>query len=173
MKEEAFPLENQKEIYHFIADNPGTHLRGISRELNKSLSTLRYHLDFLEQKGLIVSQKERNLKVYFVADELGSKDKKFSPLLQQKRFRDIILLVIVTPGLTHGEISEKLSIKPSTLSKYIKILENRQILEHERVERKKRYSVLNEKLIIKLLLLYRKSFWDAFVDRVLDLYFER
>ncbi|MFW9916722.1 MAG: winged helix-turn-helix transcriptional regulator [Candidatus Thorarchaeota archaeon] len=173
MKEEALPLENQKEIYHFIADNPGTHLRRISRELNLSLSTLRYHLDFLEQKGLIVSQKELNLKVYFVVGELGSKDKKISPLLQQKRFRDIILLVLLTPGSTHGEIIEKLSIKPSTLSKYIRILEERQILEHEQVGREKRYSVLHEKLIIKLLLLYRRSFWDAFVDRVLELYFER
>ena len=172
MREESLALESQRDIYHYIQDNPGTHLRKISRELDCSLSTLRYHLDFLEQKGLIVSSKERNLKVYFAAGELGSKDKKISPLLQQKRFRDIILVILLNPGLTHENISEKLSLKPSTLSKYIKILEERQIIEHERVGREKRYHALNEKLIIKLLLLYRRSFWDSSVDHVLEIYFE-
>jgi predicted transcriptional regulator len=173
MKEEVITLENRKTIYTYIRDNPGQHLREISRSLNIQLGTLRYHLLYLEKKGVILGEKEKNLKVYFVAGELSSRDKNLAPLLQQKRFRDIILVVIINPRLTHLEISTKLSINPSTLSKYLNILEARGILHHDKIGTEKRYYVLDEKMVTELLLTYKKSFWDSFVDNVLEIYFER
>jgi predicted transcriptional regulator len=173
MKEEALTLDTRKTIYTYIRDNPGQHLRGISRALNIQLGTLRYHLNYLEIKGVIVGKKEKNLKVYFVTEKISPKDKNLAPLLQQKRFRDIILVVIINPKLTHSEISTKLSINPSTLSKYINILETRGILYHEKIGREKQYYVLDEKMVMELLLTYKKSFWDSFVDNVLEIYFER
>ena len=120
-----------------------------------------------------MSKDDRNLKIYFVVGKLGIKDRNISPLLQQKRFRDIILIIIINPGLTHSEISNNLSIKPSTLSKYFNVLENRSIISHEKIGREKRYYIIDEKRIMELLLTYKKSFWDSFVDNVLEIYFER
>ena len=94
MKEEDITLENRRLIYNYILNNPGSHLRKISRDLKVNLSTLRYHLNYLENKELIVSKNENNLKIYFIVGKLGIKDKNISPLLQQKRFRDIILIII-------------------------------------------------------------------------------
>lgn len=173
MKEEYIALENRRVIYDYILNNPGSHLREISRALNIHLSTLRYHLHYLEKRELIVSKKEKNLRVYFIAGKVSTRDKNIAPLLQQKRFRDIILVIIITPQLTHTEISNKLSIKPSTLSKYINILEDRGIISHEKEGREKRYCVSNEKSIMELFLTYKKSFWDSLVDNVLEIYFER
>lgn len=165
-------LKNQRLIYNYILNNPGSHLRKISRDLGMHLSTLRYHLNYLEKKGLITSKKEKNLKIYFASGKLGRDDRNAAPLLQQKRFRDIILIIVINPGLTHSEISEKLSTKPSTLSKYINVLEERNIIYHRRSGREKHYYVADEKTIMKLLLVYKKSFWDSFVDNVLEIYFE-
>jgi predicted transcriptional regulator len=173
MKEEAIILETRKTIYFYIRDNPGQHLREISRTLNIYLGTLRYHLRYLEEKGVIVGKKEKNLKVYFVTEEISARDKNLAPLLQQKRFRDIILVVVINPRLTHSEIASKLSIKLSTLSKYINVLEVRGIFHHEKIGREKRYYVIDEKMVIDFLLTYKKSFWDSFVDNVLEIYFER
>ena len=59
-------LDNRDKIFAYISNNPGSHLRKTARELKISLSTLRYHLDQLEKNGLIVSQKQYNLKMYFI-----------------------------------------------------------------------------------------------------------
>ena len=172
MKEKAL-LENRQLIHDYILKNPGSHLRMIERGLDINLGTLRHHLKHLEKERMISSRMEENRKLYFVAGKMGASHKTISSLLQQKRFRDIILTTITTPGLTHKEIAGKLSLKPSTLSKYIKVLEERGIVRHERQERERHYFVVDEKEIMKLLLAYKPSFLDSFVDTMLHIYFER
>jgi predicted transcriptional regulator len=173
MKEENIGLEIRRIIYDHIKNNPGSHLRKISRSMDIQMGTLRYHLDYLEKKEFITSRKEGNLKTYFTAGRLSVDDINITPLLQQKRFRDIILMIIITPGITHGEIIEQLSMRPSTLSKYTKILEGRGIIHHEKNGREKHFYLTDERRIIGLLLTYKKSFWDSFVDNVLEIYLER
>ena len=164
MRDQNDLLENARRIYEFIEYNPGMHLREISRGLNIHISTLRYHLNYLEKNELIVSRKEENIRIFFIADKLSSMDKNITSLLQQKQFRDIILLIIISSGLTHSEICDKLSLKPPTLSKYINILETRCIVRHDKFGREKRYYVIEERKVIELLLTYKKTFWDSFVE---------
>jgi DNA-binding MarR family transcriptional regulator len=171
--QEGLDLENRRFIFGYIKGNPGAHLREISRDLNINLSTLRYHLDYLEDKGLIKSQKENNLKLYFASGELEPKERMLAPLLRQKRFRDIILIILASPESTSSQIADRLLMHPSTASKYINILEDRGMLSHKKVGREKRYHVNDEKEVVKLLLTYKESFWDSFVDNVLDIYFAR
>jgi len=172
MKEDTV-IDNRRLLYAYILNNPGSHLRKISRKLNMKLGTLRYHLDYLEKKEIIVSKKENNLKIYFMNRKLDIKDKNICSLLQQKRFRDIILVIILSPGLNHKQISDKLSINPSTLSKYINVLEDRKIIYHKNIGREKWYYVFDEKRIMELLITYKKSFWDSFVNNILEIYFEK
>ena len=166
-------LVNRKLIFDYISENPGVHMRKISRDINIHLSTLRYHLDYLESEGLITCQKEDNLKLYFIAGKLDPNEKKLTPLLQQKRFRDIVMVIMGSHELTSLQIAEKLSMNASTTSKYINILENRGIISHKKVGREKIYHLNDEESIVKLLLVYKKSLWDSFVDNVLELYLER
>ena len=173
MKAEDIVLENRQVIYHYVSDNPGSHLRKISRELDMKMGTLRYHLDYLEKKELISSRKERNLKVYFVPKKIGFKQRNISPILQQKRLRDIVLVILDAPGSSHRKIATKLELPPSSLSGYIKILEDRRVAYHERMGREKRYYLFDERLVAETLMHYSKSFWDPLVDSILELYFER
>lgn len=154
MKEEA-PLENRKQIFNYVSDNPGSHLRKIARDVDIRLSTLRYHLDHLEKKGLIVSQKQNNLKIYFASGKLKPQEKTLTQLLQQKHFRDIILVLIDSPGSTFSQIADRLSMSPSTTSKYINILESKKILSYEKYGRQKKYYINDEKSVIELLKTYK------------------
>ena len=165
-------LKNSQMIYNYILKNPGLHLRKISRGLKIHLSTLRYHLDYLEDAEVVTSKKEKNLRIYFAADRLSVKDKNITSLLQQKRFRDIILQIALEPGLNHSEICAKLSLKPSTLSKYLGVLMDQGVVVSKKNGRTKSYWLQDEKKIMELLLTYKRSFWDAFVDNVLEIYFE-
>jgi CheY-like chemotaxis protein len=162
--QENVVIDNRDKIFAYISNNPGSHLRKIARELKISLSTLRYHLDQLEKNRLIVSQKQYNLKIYFVSSKLKPEERALTQLLQQKRFRDIILILVESPGSTFSQISEKLSISHSTASKYINILEDRKILSHEKVGRKKRYRINDEKSVIELLKTYKKFVTDMSFD---------
>ena len=170
--QDVVTLENQRQIFDYISENPGVHQRKISRDINIHISTLRYHLDYLETKGLITSQKEDYLKIYFASGKLNPQEKKLTPLLQQKRFRDIILVIMGSHEPTSSEIAEKLLMNPSTASKYINILEERAVIYHKKIGREKRYHIDNEESVVKLLMTYKKSFWDSFVDNVLELYLE-
>jgi len=152
--------ENREQIFGYISSNPGSHLRKIARELDIRLSTLRYHLDHLEKSGLVVSQKQNNLKIYFASGKLKPEEKALTQLLQQKRFRDIILILIDSPGSTFSQIAQRLSMSPSTASKYINILEDRDVLSHEKVGKQKRYRIKNEKSVIELLKTYKKLMAD-------------
>ena len=153
-------VDNRERIFAYISNNPGAHLRKIARDLGICLSTLRYHLDHLEKIGSIVSQKQNNLKIYFISGKLKPQEKALTQLLQQKRFRDIILVLIDSPGSTFSQIAETLSMSHSTASKYINILEDRKILSHERAGRKKRYRINDEKSVIELLKTYKKLMAD-------------
>ena len=50
--------------------------------------------------------------------------------------------------------------------------EERDVLKKERTGRKKVLCVTDERRIIEMLLTYRRSFGDSFVDNVLEIYFE-
>ncbi len=152
--------DNRKQIFSYISDNPGTHLRKTAKELNINLSTLRYHIDLLEKEGLIVSQKQNNLKIYYASGKLKPHEKTLTRLLQQKHFRDIILLLIDSPGLTLSQISDRLSMSLSSVSKYINILEDQRILSHEKLGRQKKYYINDKKSVIELLKTYRSFMAD-------------
>ena len=154
--QEDIGIDNRKAILDYISDNPGTHLRKIARDLDIHLSTLRYHLDNLEKQGLIGCQKQNNLKVYFTSGKLKPIEKTLTPLLQQKRFRDIILVLIDYPGLTFSQIVKNLSIGTSTASKYINTLEDQEIQFQEKSGREKKYYLSDEKSVIELLATYKQ-----------------
>jgi CheY-like chemotaxis protein/DNA-binding MarR family transcriptional regulator len=148
--------ESRDSILSYISNHPGKHMRRISRELGISLSTLRYHLHKLEKDGLIHSEKQDNFRVYFASGKLKPEEKVLAHLLQQQRFRDIILILIDYPGSTSSDIAEKLSMSPSTLSKYIKILENRNVISFCLKSNKKIYCLNNEHNVVSFLKTYRQ-----------------
>ena len=152
---EGPPIENRKLIFDYVSDNPGSHLRKIARDLNVRLGTLRYHLDYLEKKGSIVSQKQNNLKMYFVSGKLKPQEKTLTQLLQQKHFRDIIFALIESPDLTFSQIADRVSMSPSATSKYINILRDKEILSYKKIGREKKYHINDEKSIVELLKTYK------------------
>jgi signal transduction histidine kinase/CheY-like chemotaxis protein len=152
--------DKRRVILKYISDNPGTHLRKIARDLDISLGTLRYHLDYLERKGSIACQKQKNLKVYFAHGMLKPEDKMLTPLLQNKNFREIILALVDSPGMTFSQLVEKLLIGPSTASKYLNILEGQKVIFHERSGKGKKYYINDPESVIELLTTYKQFMAD-------------
>ena len=166
-------IKNRRVIYNYIKNFPGSHLREISKNLDLSLSVVRYHIHYMEKKGLILSEKDRYYKRFFRANKLDKKQRIIALILRQKKFREIILFLLQYPNSKHSEISYHLNLPLSTLTKYMEYLIKNKIVEERKEGRIKKYKVIKEENIIKFLITYRESFSDRMVDNILEIYFER
>ena len=64
-EEKVLLNDTRREIYNCIIDNPGIHLREMSKKLGKGVSTITWHLRILEKADLIRSRKLGNRIIYY------------------------------------------------------------------------------------------------------------
>ena len=86
-------LDNKQRIYTYIKNNPGAHLRRISKVLGIALGDIQYQLTQLEATSLIRSRRIGLYKTYYTISLSGERNEKISAFLQQETPRDIILYV--------------------------------------------------------------------------------
>jgi len=118
-REKVLQLKIRQEIYDHILNNPGMHLREISRKMKIPKTTLSYHITFLIKNGLIKENYEGEYKRFFVKDKLSSKDKKLLYLLRQEVPRRIFLYLITTFAFSQIEISKDLNVHPATIKYHL------------------------------------------------------
>ena len=141
-------------------------MRELQRRLDIPLSTLEYHLDYLERREILSEEDDRRYCRYFAGENTG-KEKVLLSALRQRRLREIILLVLSEGLLCFGELSEEVMIANSTLSHYLSLLCDRDILVREKIGTESCFRVRSEKLVVESLLCYKESFVDKLVDNVL------
>lgn len=167
MKEDYLALETRRKIYELISKSPGLHKREIARELNMSLSTIDYHLHYMEKKSLVTAKFDGKYKRYFVA-EAKPEDKRILPLLRQETPRRIILFLLEKPRAIHKEICQHVKKAPSTVSFHLKKLIEAGIIEEISLGKEKAYVVKNPEKVIDLLVTYKSTFLDRAVDKFVD-----
>ncbi len=129
-----FDFQKKKEIYEFIFQNPGVHLRELSRKLNIPRTTLAYHLKYLNKHDLILSKFVSGYKRYWAANKIGQKDKEMLILLRQDTPRNIIISITEYGIRSQIDISEDLNKHPGTIAFHLKKLKERDIIEQATVE---------------------------------------
>jgi predicted transcriptional regulator len=171
VKEKILENDLRRKIYDYVKENPGLHMREFQRRLNIPLSTLEYHLDYLQRRKILVMEDDRRYCRYF-GENLDEADRIILSALRQKRMREIILLTLSDEMKCFKDLMEEIGIAASTLSTYLKNLENGEILDKTRIGNENCYSVNNEDSVIRSLLVYQSSFVDRLVDRVLESFLE-
>lgn len=92
-------METRQKIYDFIEKNPGLHLRELSRKIDISFGSLRYHLDYLKKQGLVVSKVNCKYTRYYATQKVCKKDIEMFNLLRQEIPQKLILLLLsIGPG---------------------------------------------------------------------------
>ena len=115
-KEKVLNLKTRQELYNFISENPGLHLREIFRKVNLSFGCLRYHLNYLEKLNLIFSRPDLKYKRYYVKESIGRKDLEILNILRQEVPLRIIMMLL-TPG--PGNIFKDKETKKKAYLKHI------------------------------------------------------
>ena len=121
-KTDAFDLEIRRHIYDFISDNPGLHMREVSRRLSVPKTTLRYHLNYLKKRGLIKRKPEGRCIRYYVANKIGSTDKKILSILRKDTTRNIVLYLLFHVYSSQIDLSGSLEKHISTIEFHLKKL---------------------------------------------------
>lgn len=138
-------LSNRKRenIYNFILKNPGVYFYKIVKELGLSNHVVVWHLNVLIKFNFIKKEKFENHDVYFDSN-FDLKDSKFIYLTSKEKSKKIIeYLKNYDFGITKTQLSKELRMHPNTVSKYLKLFEQFDIISKKKVSKRVIY-FLNE-----------------------------
>ncbi|MEO2116849.1 MAG: winged helix-turn-helix transcriptional regulator [Methanocaldococcus sp.] len=125
-EEKVLLNDTRREIYNYILDNPGCHLREISKNLDIPVSTLTWHLRILEKANLIKSKKFGNRLIYYPADM----DMRDLPLLYLKNETQKSIFNYLLKSPAHlRKIAKDLNLNVETVRYNLKKLENLGIIK--------------------------------------------
>jgi predicted transcriptional regulator len=170
-KEKVLENDHRRVIYNFVKENPGLHMRELQRQLEIPLSTLEYHLDYLEKKAILSQEDDRRYCRYF-AEDYSDYEKKLLSALRQRRLREIILLVLSEELMCFKELSSEIQIADSTLSHYLGFLSENEILVRERIGSETCFKIAYKDIVVQSLLCHKSSFVDRLVENVLASFFD-
>lgn len=168
MKEDYLALDTRKKIFELISSSPGLHKREIARELKMSLSTVDYHLHYMEKRKIVFAKRDGKYKRYFAAEKTELEDKRIMPLLRQETPRRIIIFLLQNPRAIHKEICREVKKSPSTVSFHLKKLVENGIIEEISLGKEKAYVVKNPDKVADLIITYKSTFLDKAVDKFVN-----
>jgi predicted transcriptional regulator len=164
-KDRYLDLDARKNIYQCISASPGLHFREIQRRLSIATGSLDYHLHFLHKNGLIRAEHAGGFIRYYPADRAyGDEEKELLSLLRQEKIRHILIRIMEKKNANATFVAEGLGISSSSLSPYLKLLEEKNIIVHRKKGRFRFYSVIDKKKIISALIVHKSSFLDKIVN---------
>ena len=180
-------LNNRKKIYNFILENPGFHLREIQRKLDISYSTLRYHLNYLKKRDLLITKKEKGYIRYFISKKVGNVDKEIFKIMRDKKLVKILIVFMACENKKtffkkdlrslpdpHGKYGwydpwNFIVFKHrTTISYYLGKLVEIGFLEKVRVKGKTGYRLMDSEKIFDFFIRYNKEIGDDFITKLVN-----
>ncbi len=135
-KSEILDNQKRKNIYEFIATNPGTYFNRILHELNFSNHIVVWHLNMLLKFDFIHKDKLENHEIYF--DAKKEFQEVISTYFKSKEKSKKILNYMKDDniGITKTHLSQKLEMHINTVEKYLSLLVKYKMLVKKRIDNK-------------------------------------
>jgi len=122
MNKDILSLEIRNKIFNYIKKNPGVHIRYIYSNLDIANSTGRYHLKYLEKRGLIIFKSSGKYVRCYISQDISETLKNILGFLRESTPKKILLYLLLTSIGSQKEISDELVKHPSTIHFHIKKL---------------------------------------------------
>jgi predicted transcriptional regulator len=114
---EALELKAREKIYKIIEAAPGLHFREIQRRAEIAVGSLQYHLDYLQKKHLIRTERQgKFVRYYSIRGKQLGDDEKIMSLLRQNTIRRIVLFLLQSKKANNLAISNAVNLSASTVS---------------------------------------------------------
>jgi len=129
--ENVLNTEVRKNLYEYINEYPGSHLREIARELDLKPSNAAWHLRKLEQTNLVRSRDIGGKKVYYLVEGgiEARKEAIAEAVLRNKNAREIMQYLQDNPGKHLLEIAHALDLNHHTVKWHIQKMYMAELIE--------------------------------------------
>jgi predicted transcriptional regulator len=129
--ENVLNTEVRKNLYKYIDEYPGSHLREISRELDLKPSNAAWHLRKLEQTNLVRSRTIGGKRIYYLVEGgiEARKEAIAEAVLRNKNAREIMQYLQDNPGKHLLEIAHALSLNHHTVKWHIQKMYLAELIE--------------------------------------------
>lgn len=172
-KDELAISPNKEKIYRYIANNPGCHLRRISKDLDLAVGNTQYILHTLEKMGSIKSRRIGVFRMYYTVSILGERQESILAMLGQEVPRDIILYLIENPGSNQGEIAKHKGFSAPTINWHMsRLIEIGLVASNKEGKFVNYYVEGNIEDITTILKRYYPSIWSKWSNRLAELFLD-
>jgi predicted transcriptional regulator len=166
-------LPNKDRVYQYVANNPGCHLRRISKDLDLAMGDTQYHLKNLEKSNLIKSRLIGVFRTYYSVSIYGERMQSILAMLRQEVPRDIILFLIENPGASQAEIAQHQTISAPAINWHMtRLIEIGLVSSHRQGKFVNYYIEGNIKDVTSILRKYYPSVWSRLSNRLADLFLD-
>ena len=164
------PLSRRR-IYELIRKSPGIHFRKLQKKLGIAVGNLQYHLDRLEELGLIEVVKEKGYKRYYVTPlRFSDEEKKIMSALRVRTEKLILIYLLTNPFAKERELSKALNLSPSMISWHISKLVKLGIIDKVRNKAQLTLHIKDPEKVEKMLITYRETLIDKLVEGFIEVW---
>lgn len=142
-------------IAGYLTATPGTHFSKIRDDLKLGTGETQHHLRRLESEGVIESRKDGEYRRFFPANRFTEFEQVALGYLRRETPRGMLVHLLESPGISAGELADRLSVSRPTVSKYATQLEDAGLLTRE-----DQYVVQEPETVLLLLVRYADSFGE-------------
>jgi predicted transcriptional regulator len=134
--------KSRREIFQFICNNPCVHLREISRAMDFSPQTAKWHLEKLISGKLISMQRLGNKMIFSpLTNFIKCEECRNLALFYQENIKKIYLYLTENPGKIQRQLIEGLNIYQQLISRALVIMERHNVISHKMQGRTKVYFI--------------------------------
>lgn len=166
---QEFRSDTDKSLLTWIERNPGVRYRELLRLSRLGNGVLSYHLSNLERIGKIRVDRKRNKITRYYLTCVPNEDIDLIGYMRNKVARQLVLFILEHDRCTFNEIVENSGKAPSTISWHLNRLRDVGIISVSLGERSQNYTVINDREVKKILLIYKNAFLDTIVDNYVDI----
>ncbi len=134
-RENVLENETRSDLYEFLQDKPGTHLRAIADELDLSTTNVLWHLRKLEDADLVKGKKLEGYKVFYPVEggTEGKRKAMANAVLKNDNAQAILEYIATEPGAHQRAIARALDVNHGTVRWHLrKMLKTDLVMEVKR-----------------------------------------
>lgn len=169
LEHSALELDTRSKLYNEIRKSPGLHFRELQRRINMATGALQYHLDYLEKRSLIKSERVENTKRFFAMQSKRLEgEEQIMPFLRQEKTRHLVITMLSGRKNTIQSLARKTQTPYSTTSRLLDKIVEAGLAQKARKRKQIHYILEKPEIIAQMLISYRKSFFDDLVDQFVE-----
>lgn len=171
MGDDPLALETRRRLFAVVQSTPGLSAREIQRAAGTAWGETSYHLERLEDGGLIRRERGSHQDFFFAAT-ISEGERTVLRAARSASARRILVELLAHPDLSLAEVGSATGLSVSRTSIHLRRLIETHIVEAGHRGPFRTFRVADRARVAQLLVAHQEGYADAWVDRLVDAWSE-